>query len=242
MVSPCPIGVLAVQSKHTAMITTYYTLAVSAASVRGNASVSTCMSPPRSDLAMLHPLRCPPTLPLSPLPSRCPLMNTKYVFQRRFRTNFGNMNLGAPLKTFRPGDWKCSKCGAHNYRSRLTCYSCNARPPEKAAAVSAGGPLLQAGDWECACGQHNFRGRRTCHGCNRLRPEVDLPSAADVPLPKEHPENRKHLPEERQKSQHQQHNVVQNRPLPGAPPSQRTPLPGAPPSQRPPSSARVHQR
>mmetsp|Transcript_9635 Transcript_9635/g.14436 ORF Transcript_9635/g.14436 Transcript_9635/m.14436 type:complete len:416 (+) Transcript_9635:54-1301(+) len=41
-------------------------------------------------------------------------------------------SLGPRLPTnFRPGDWMCASCGAHNYRSREECYKCNKKKPQE---------------------------------------------------------------------------------------------------------------
>ena len=78
-------------------------------------------------------------------------------------------------RPFRPGDWKCSKCAAHNYRSRNTCFSCRTAKP----AVEGTGPGTphsdhRPGDWDCTCGQHNFMSRVTCHGCGKVRPDAPV--------------------------------------------------------------------
>ena len=84
---------------------------------------------------------------------------------------------------FRPGDWTCKACNAHNFRSRNTCFSCNGPKPDGAGGDAAGGAGggaggnasasfdFKPGDWTCSCGQHNFRRRTQCMACNKPRPD-----------------------------------------------------------------------
>ncbi|KAJ9088308.1 hypothetical protein DSO57_1024353 [Entomophthora muscae] len=64
---------------------------------------------------------------------------------------------------FLPGDWICSKCNAHNFRSRSNCYGCSQpidiSPVEKAFKY-------MRGDWVCEkCENHNFAYRDSCISC-----------------------------------------------------------------------------
>ena len=105
------------------------------------------------------------------IPSLCAVPLTQAAFQ------------GA---AFRPGDWNCESCKAHNFRSRNTCFSCNAPKPQgaggDAAAAGGGGGGgggnasfdFKPGDWTCSCGQHNFRRRTQCMACNKPRPDGGL--------------------------------------------------------------------
>jgi hypothetical protein len=86
--------------------------------------------------------------------------------------------------SFRPGDWICAGCRAHNFASRGNCFKCKQR---KAGAVSepsagteppapqaGGGGSLQtasdnfrSGDWLCQnCRAHNFASRGSCFKCS----------------------------------------------------------------------------
>lgn len=88
---------------------------------------------------------------------------------------------------FRPGDWLCKACNAHNYQSKLTCHKCNTLPDgtqnnslssssscsSSATASSTSASSLpenfRAGDWMCPCSAHNFASKSVCHKCGTLK-------------------------------------------------------------------------
>jgi len=43
------------------------------------------------------------------------------------KRSFDQANFGQP-SSFRPGDWMCTQCGAHNYASKSLCFRCGALP------------------------------------------------------------------------------------------------------------------
>ena len=40
---------------------------------------------------------------------------------------------------YRPGDWECEKCSAHNFSRRDTCFKCDSRQPDSGRHPSSGG-------------------------------------------------------------------------------------------------------
>ena len=77
---------------------------------------------------------------------------------------------------FRPGDWICSGCRAHNFASRSACFKCKQRKAGgegggSAPAASGGGVAqpenFRSGDWMCQnCRAHNFASRAACFKCS----------------------------------------------------------------------------
>jgi hypothetical protein len=77
---------------------------------------------------------------------------------------------------FRPGDWICSGCRAHNFASRSACFKCKQRKAGggeggSAPAASGGGSAapenFRSGDWMCQnCRAHNFASRAACFKCS----------------------------------------------------------------------------
>jgi len=90
---------------------------------------------------------------------------------------------GPPVKvpaSFRPGDWICPKCKAHNYKSKDKCFKCSEPKPinaEKDSLALVGGvpPNFRVGDWLCDnCNAHNYASKNRCYKCNALKPELKL--------------------------------------------------------------------
>ncbi len=81
---------------------------------------------------------------------------------------------------FRPGDWNCNPCGAHNFRSRSKCRECHA-PASKWGSGSIGtgeSHPTKPGDWLCAsCRAHNFRSRSRCYKCSSPCPTTTITTA-----------------------------------------------------------------
>ena len=84
---------------------------------------------------------------------------------------------GPTAGNFRPGDWICTGCRAHNFASRSACFKCKMRKAgsESAAAASSGAASsggsarenFRSGDWICNnCGAHNFASRAACFKCS----------------------------------------------------------------------------
>ena len=78
---------------------------------------------------------------------------------------------------FRPGDWICTGCRAHNFASRSACFKCKQRKAGTgegggAPAPASGGSLsapdnFRSGDWLCQnCRAHNFASRAACFKCS----------------------------------------------------------------------------
>jgi hypothetical protein len=77
---------------------------------------------------------------------------------------------------FRPGDWICGGCRAHNFASRSACFKCKQRKAGgegggSAPAASGGGSAapenFRSGDWMCqSCRAHNFASRAVCFKCS----------------------------------------------------------------------------
>jgi len=75
---------------------------------------------------------------------------------------------------FRPGDWICNGCRAHNFASRSSCFRCRERhsaggEDEVRAETSGSNPdNFRSGDWICSgCRAHNFSSRTECYKCSR---------------------------------------------------------------------------
>ncbi|KAJ9088312.1 hypothetical protein DSO57_1024356 [Entomophthora muscae] len=69
-------------------------------------------------------------------------------------------------KKGRPGDWKCSKCFTHNFRSRTNCYGCS---QPKNISHNAKAIKYMRGDWVCEkCQNHNFAYRDSCLSCGSM--------------------------------------------------------------------------
>ncbi|XRB09199.1 UPF0481 protein [Pycnococcus provasolii] len=48
---------------------------------------------------------------------------------------------GGSRHDFKPGDWSCTACGAHNFASRSACFRCSMARPQDAASAAMGGPM-----------------------------------------------------------------------------------------------------
>jgi len=102
----------------------------------------------------------------------------------------------AVSSTRRPGDWTCSRCSAHNFSSRSSCFKCKrgkdssanegtggvGSPGESKASSEAGGGgaagsgLFRAGDWLCGtCRAHNFSSRDQCFKCDSRKTGDETP-------------------------------------------------------------------
>jgi len=83
---------------------------------------------------------------------------------------------GAPSGNFRPGDWICAGCRAHNFASRSACFKCKQRKAGGEHAAAATGAAssgaaapdnFRSGDWMCNnCRAHNFASRSSCFKCS----------------------------------------------------------------------------
>jgi hypothetical protein len=86
---------------------------------------------------------------------------------------------GPAAGNFRPGDWICNGCRAHNFASRSACFKCKQRKGGGegggAPAASGGGGSgvsaspenFRSGDWMCRnCRAHNFASRAACFKCS----------------------------------------------------------------------------
>ena len=118
---------------------------------------------PRRDLASstrLYPLHhyhsraFPPqppsaSAPRPQYPSRAPSV---HVVHRHIRRNSTDSPAAAAAKEPLPsrivpkyiqaGDWLCSKCGAHNFKSRVSCFECQ-------TPVSESRVFYEEGSWSC---------------------------------------------------------------------------------------------
>ena len=84
----------------------------------------------------------------------------------------GSEQGGPSAGSFRPGDWICDGCRAHNFASRSACFRC--RAPAAGGDVAGGGSPgsnpdnFRNGDWICKdCKAHNFASRSSCFKCTR---------------------------------------------------------------------------
>jgi len=96
---------------------------------------------------------------------------------------------GAPPggQNFRPGDWPCPACQAHNFSSRNECFRCHA--PRQGGGGMGGGMMgggfggpggpggagpggnTRPGDWTCpSCRANVFASRSECFKCNTPKP------------------------------------------------------------------------
>jgi len=74
---------------------------------------------------------------------------------------------------WKPGDWKCGACAAHNFASRHACFRCFVSKEEAGIDLdprfqSAGSHSQgwKPGDWTCDnCSGHNFAIRQICFQC-----------------------------------------------------------------------------
>jgi hypothetical protein len=85
---------------------------------------------------------------------------------------------GPSAGNFRPGDWICTGCRAHNFASRSACFKCKQRKAGGAAEAAGGGggsggsggaapENFRSGDWMCNnCRAHNFASRAACFKCS----------------------------------------------------------------------------
>lgn len=82
---------------------------------------------------------------------------------------------GPTAGNFRPGDWICTGCRAHNFASRSACFKCKQRKSggeqsSAATQASSGGSApdnFRSGDWMChSCRAHNFASRAACFKCS----------------------------------------------------------------------------
>ncbi|KAJ9088313.1 Asparagine-rich protein (ARP protein) [Entomophthora muscae] len=80
--------------------------------------------------------------------------------------HFSKRNKSSAASIFlevRPGDWKCSKCCTHNFRSRIKCYGCSQHKPISPIAKAF---KYTRGDWVCKkCQIYNFTHRKSCISC-----------------------------------------------------------------------------
>lgn len=95
---------------------------------------------------------------------------------------------------FRPGDWMCQQCNAHNFASKTRCHKCGWDPQsgvkgadgaDGAAGAMAGmggvgaagnlvGKDLRPGDWICSnCNAHNFASKQACFKCGIGTPTAE---------------------------------------------------------------------
>ena len=85
----------------------------------------------------------------------------------------GSEQGGPSAGSFRPGDWICDGCRAHNFASRSACFRCRAPSAGGDAAAGGGSPgsnpdNFRSGDWICKdCKAHNFASRSSCFKCTR---------------------------------------------------------------------------
>eukprot|EP00028_Trichosphaerium_sp_Am-I-7-wt_P012102 CAMPEP_0168523558 /NCGR_PEP_ID=MMETSP0405-20121227/10055_1 /TAXON_ID=498012 /ORGANISM="Trichosphaerium sp, Strain Am-I-7 wt" /LENGTH=294 /DNA_ID=CAMNT_0008545455 /DNA_START=5 /DNA_END=889 /DNA_ORIENTATION=+ len=103
---------------------------------------------------------------------------------------------GRTPPNFKPGDWMCDECDAHNFSRRDTCMRCSKdRPAGGGGGSSYGGSRygggrdggysggrsggfdrpdnFKPGDWMCPnCNAHNFRSRSQCMKCATSKDEA----------------------------------------------------------------------
>lgn len=82
---------------------------------------------------------------------------------------------GGPSGNFRPGDWICVSCRAHNFASRSACFKCKQRksgsegvaPASSSSSAVSPPENFRSGDWMCGnCRAHNFASRAACFKCS----------------------------------------------------------------------------
>ncbi|RKP27416.1 hypothetical protein SYNPS1DRAFT_26933 [Syncephalis pseudoplumigaleata] len=83
---------------------------------------------------------------------------------------------------FKPHDWVCTGCQAHNFARRRQCWECGQSKPEKDGEGDGDGSSgssrtssqlqnMSNGDWECPdCKFRNFAKRRNCFRCKAEKP------------------------------------------------------------------------
>lgn len=86
---------------------------------------------------------------------------------------------GEATAEYKRGDWYCTACRAHNFRSRSACYRCSAPrgSPSEASGRDNQPNATNHGDWRCPCGETNFRRRPTCYFCDAPAPTSEPTSA-----------------------------------------------------------------
>jgi len=83
---------------------------------------------------------------------------------------------------YRPGDWDCPQCSAHNFASKTACFKCNIPKPDEiepnshqsSGGGSGGGRRRgrreverRPGDWTCRdCNANNFKRNVKCFKCD----------------------------------------------------------------------------
>ncbi|CAE7525985.1 unnamed protein product [Symbiodinium natans] len=105
---------------------------------------------------------------------------------------------------FKPGDWKCPRCGDHQFERNAACRKCGEPKPAQsggapqvygiagslladiqARAVAGGPPMsggFKPGDWTCAaCGDHQFGRNETCRKCGSPKPVLSSNNQAMKP-------------------------------------------------------------
>eukprot|EP00472_Partenskyella_glossopodia_P003175 CAMPEP_0197531244 /NCGR_PEP_ID=MMETSP1318-20131121/34772_1 /TAXON_ID=552666 /ORGANISM="Partenskyella glossopodia, Strain RCC365" /LENGTH=492 /DNA_ID=CAMNT_0043087389 /DNA_START=73 /DNA_END=1551 /DNA_ORIENTATION=- len=71
---------------------------------------------------------------------------TRKPFMAPQMGQFSGMEMGLHSylpANFKPGDWMCPQCAAHNYQSRTACFKCNAEKPANPTQGGQGGEQLQ---------------------------------------------------------------------------------------------------
>eukprot|EP00466_Bigelowiella_natans_P016364 jgi/Bigna1/45259/e_gw1.116.19.1 len=117
------------------------------------------------------------------------------------KRSFDQANFGQP-SSFRPGDWMCTQCGAHNYASKSLCFRCGmgmmANYGNYGQAMHGGhggggmGGIFidvakfRAGDWLCiSCKAHNYASKHSCYKCSAAKPQSEntgkIEGAAELP-------------------------------------------------------------
>jgi len=94
----------------------------------------------------LHPQTPSASAPRPQYPSPCVHVVHRHI--RRNSTDSPPRQAREPLpsrmmpKYIQHGDWLCSKCGAHNFKSRVSCFEC-------ATLVSESRVFYEEGSWSC---------------------------------------------------------------------------------------------
>ena len=89
----------------------------------------------------------------------------------------------------RPGDWKCSGCGAQVFANRSECFKCGGTEGEELTPTEGAEAWVpqpreprepkpvRPGDWACSgCGAHNFASRSDCFRCGGTEGEEMTPT------------------------------------------------------------------
>jgi len=85
---------------------------------------------------------------------------------------------------WKPGDWRCAPCGAHNFANRIQCFRCcmgksNATNVNHHNILNT--PSWKKGDWNCDnCSKHNFATRKNCFSCGVNREVSEANADAKV--------------------------------------------------------------